>query len=106
VHISLKDGDRINIGGVLALVIRTMVGPNLLDTIAGERQEVPFSYRAHDVFTISKISVCTKPTVISSISTGVFFPVNQAVTGTIMQVEVEDAETLYVNISRKNSSLL
>ena len=38
-----------------------------------------FSYRAHDVFTISKISVCTKPTVISSISTGVFFPVNQAV---------------------------
>ena len=48
----------------------------LLDAIAGERH---FAYRAHDVFTISKISVCTKPTVISSISTGVFFPVNQAV---------------------------
>jgi len=44
VHISLKDGDRINIGGVLALVIRTMVGPNLLDTIAGERHIGPMMF--------------------------------------------------------------
>jgi len=29
VHISLKDGGTINIGGVSAPVIRTMVGPNL-----------------------------------------------------------------------------
>ena len=74
-HISLKDGT-INIGGGSAPVIRTMVGPNLLDPIAGG---AVFSNRAHSVFTISKTSVRTKPTVISSISTGVFFPVNQAV---------------------------
>ena len=63
-HISLKDGT-INIGGGSAPVIRTMVGPNLLDAIAGG---AVFSNRAHSVF-ISKTSVCTKPTVISSIST-------------------------------------
>jgi len=65
-HISLKVGGTINIGGVSAPVIRTMVGPNLLDAIAGG---AVFSNRAHSVFTISKTSVCTKPTVISSIST-------------------------------------
>ena len=35
--------------------------------------------QAHAVFTISKISFCTKPTVISSFSTLVFFYVNPAV---------------------------
>ena len=34
-HISLKDGGTINIGGVSAPVIRTMVGPNVLDAITG-----------------------------------------------------------------------
>ena len=37
--------------------IRTMVGPNLLDD-RGREAGCNFSYRAHDVFTISKISVC------------------------------------------------
>ena len=75
-NISLKVGETINVGGVSAPVIRTIVGPNLLDAIAGG---AVFSYRTHSVFTISKTFVCTKPTVISSISTGVFFPVNKTV---------------------------
>ena len=42
--------------------------------------------RAHAVFTISKISFCTKPTVISSFSTLVFFYVNPAVGRTFFLV--------------------
>jgi len=50
--------------------------PMLLDVTAGGDV---FREPAHAVFTISKISFCTKPTVISSFSTLVFFYVNPAV---------------------------
>ncbi len=48
----------------------------LLDVAAGG---VVVQERAHAVFTISKISFCTKPTVISSFFTLVFFYVKPAV---------------------------
>ena len=69
-HISLKDGKSISIGGVSAPVILAMAGRNFADAIAGG--EV-FREPAHAVFIISKKSFCTKPTVISSFSTPVFF---------------------------------
>ncbi len=64
-NISLKVGERTDIGGVLAPVILIMVwlAPILLDVaVGGDVVQEP----AHAVFTISKIPFCTKPTILRS----------------------------------------
>ena len=69
-YISLKDGEIFDIGGVSALVIPARPAGILLDAIAGGDV---FRDPAHAVFIISKLSFCTKPTVISSFSTTALF---------------------------------